>query len=239
MKLLGVLGMACLFLAAGAANALTFIATTSDPITISVSDTVTIEITVVLDAGDSVNAVGSSVDGWDNSVVSFTDGQGVSEIFFQTAGTSGNLDSPVCAMYPSSCMAPTPPSDGILTNKGAPLVEGIAGGGGGFTGQPEVEIIAGVDLFNLFVPQAGFQDIGLDGNEGTAQFSLTFHATSAGETTLIIGTGSDLNGAAGPTVPNGVSNASITISVVPEPGTALLMGLGLAGLAAAGRRQLK
>ena len=36
---------------------------------------------------------------------------------------------------------------------------------------------------------------------------------------------------------NAVNNAApLTINVVPEPGTALLMGLGLAGLAAAGRK---
>ena len=33
----------------------------------------------------------------------------------------------------------------------------------------------------------------------------------------------------------GFSNDSLTITVVPEPGTALLMGLGLAGLAAVRR----
>jgi len=33
------------------------------------------------------------------------------------------------------------------------------------------------------------------------------------------------------------NNATYTVQVVPEPGTALLMGLGLAGLTAGGRRK--
>ena len=35
----------------------------------------------------------------------------------------------------------------------------------------------------------------------------------------------------------GTTNDSVTLTVVPEPGTALLMGLGLAGLGFAGRRE--
>ena len=33
------------------------------------------------------------------------------------------------------------------------------------------------------------------------------------------------------------NNATFALTIVPEPGTALLMGLGLAGLAAAGRKE--
>ena len=69
--------------------------------------------------------------------------------------------------------------------------------------------------------------------------TLTFQAVGAGTVNItnLIAQGDDI------TV-NGVSiigqvglGQSASITVVPEPTTALLMGLGLAGLAAAGRRQ--
>jgi hypothetical protein len=229
---ISILSLAVMFLFfTTAANAVTFTATTSDnTVGISASDTVTIDITVVLDAGDSINSLGSSVYGWDNSVVSFTSGEGVSGVFYQSQGAFPPT-SPNCVTFPSLCL-PTAP---LATNKGLALVEGAAGGGTGFTGQPEVEIIAGLDVAAFYTPNT-LGDIGLDGSVGSTQFSLTFHATGPGSTTIIIGGGSDLNGAVGPT--GVINNDSITISVIPEPGTALLMGLGLAGLAAAGRRQL-
>ena len=46
--------------------------------------------------------------------------------------------------------------------------------------------------------------------------------------------GFDVNGA---DIQDQVGLNGVAVTVVPEPGTALLMGLGLAGLAAAGRRQ--
>ncbi len=68
------------------------------------------------------------------------------------------------------------------------------------------------------------------------QFSVVFDAVGGGSTVLRIGTYGDYADAyAGGD--NVVNNVEIPITVVPEPGTALLMGLGLAGLAAAGRRE--
>jgi hypothetical protein len=99
-----------------------------------------------------------------------------------------------------------------------------------------VEIFAGLDLSNLLVPQA-FQDPGLDGNAGTAQFTLVFHAVGPGSTTLLIGGGSDLNGAVGPS--GVINNDMISITVVPEPCAiaASLAGLGaVAGIVLLRRR---
>ena len=70
---------------------------------------------------------------------------------------------------------------------------------------------------------------------GPEAFQVTFVAGAPGVTTVDIGafasysdtySGGD----------NGMSPAAVQVTVIPEPGTALLMGLGLAGLAAAGRK---
>ena len=85
---------------------------------------------------------------------------------------------------------------------------------------------------------------GLDGviDGGDAQFRLVFRAAAPGVTTIEIGTntadpilGNAVIGDGG--VASNAANAVVTVSVIPEPGTALLMGLGLAGLATAGRRR--
>lgn len=69
--------------------------------------------------------------------------------------------------------------------------------------------------------------------------TLTFQAVAAGTASLssLIAPGDDVT-VSGLSVAGQVqTGSSALITVVPEPTTALLMGLGLAGLAAAGRRQ--
>ena len=86
---------------------------------------------------------------------------------------------------------------------------------------------------------------GLVGDSPTAaHFRVSFQAvaglsgpTVVSAVNLVFGNGRFGNvavGTGGVTLP--FSNAGFTVNVVPEPGTALLMGLGLAGLAARGRR---
>ena len=70
-----------------------------------------------------------------------------------------------------------------------------------------------------------------------AQFQIVYDVIGAGTTTLRVGTFADYADAFSGASDNTVTNTGVTITVVPEPGTALLMGLGLAGLAAAGRRE--
>ena len=74
-------------------------------------------------------------------------------------------------------------------------------------------------------------------DDPSPQFQLVYNVIGApgSSTTLRVGTYSDYADAytGGDNV---VNNQEVTITVVPEPGTALLMGLGLAGLGLAGRR---
>ena len=222
-----------MFLISSAANAITFTATTSDPTSgLLPGATITIDVVVVLDAGESINALGSSAYNWDNSVMNFVSGQAVSELFFQNAPQNPDPNAPICVLYPFICQ----PSGPISNSRGGALVEGTASAGTGFGGVPEVEIIAAINLDDMFGATA-FDDPGLDGSPGSVQFQLLFEAAGPGATTLIIGGGSDLDGVSGGDNPGVIINDTVTITVIPEPGTALLMGLGLAGLAAAGRRR--
>jgi hypothetical protein len=219
------------FLVTSAANAITFSATPSGPLTgLTPGDRVTIDVVVVLDSGDEINALGSSAYAYDSGVLSFVSGEGVSSLFYQTPPMNSDPNAGICNAYPSICLPSNPMSNSI----GGALVEGSASPGTGWGGTPEVEIIAAIDLDNTFLAQ-GISDPGLNGT--SIQFQLVFEAAGAGDTILIIGGGSDLNGVSGGPSPGVINNVELTFNVVPEPGTALLMGLGLAGLAAAGRRR--
>jgi hypothetical protein len=89
-------------------------------------------------------------------------------------------------------------------------------------------------------------DTGVDGaliNTGDVHFRVSFRATSLGSAppsafTLTLGVdpeyGAVAVGANGATLP--FVNDTVYLQVVPEPGTALLFGLGLAGLASTRRR---
>ena len=71
---------------------------------------------------------------------------------------------------------------------------------------------------------------------GPESFTLTLQA-NAGGGNIEIGAISSFGDAYVSTSGTTAPTTTIAHSVVPEPGTALLMGLGLAGLAAAGRRE--
>ena len=90
---------------------------------------------------------------------------------------------------------------------------------------------------DTFLSILGTSGAGGDGTTESAQFQIVYNVIGAGTTTLRIGTFADYADAFSGASDNVVNNAAVTITVVPEPGTALLMGLGLAGLAAAGRRE--
>jgi hypothetical protein len=94
----------------------------------------------------------------------------------------------------------------------------------------------------------GSFDSGIDGgqtNGGDVHLQVTFSAQSLGATPgapatvdLVFGIGQqgfDVQGSSGSLAAQW-TNATYTVTIVPEPGTALLMGLGLAGLASIRRR---
>jgi hypothetical protein len=68
--------------------------------------------------------------------------------------------------------------------------------------------------------------------------TLTFLAVGAGDGSVAVAlnNGDIVLGAAGANITGDAVFTASSTTVVPEPGTALLMGLGLAGLGAAGRR---
>ena len=90
---------------------------------------------------------------------------------------------------------------------------------------------------DTFLSVLGTAGAGGDGTAEAAQFQIVYNVIGAGTTTLRVGTFANYADAFSGASDNTVTNTGVTITVVPEPGTALLMGLGLAGLAAAGRRE--
>lgn len=184
----------------------------------SIGTEFTIGLRVRSAPGEAVFAIGASIWDYDRSVVEFVNGSAAPSIFHDIAipgigafGGIGNVVSPTLAE--SSI--------------------GLAG--------PRVQIFNGVGL----APHGENPlDPGLDGilGGGDAQIRVRFRIVGAGAAAIRIGTdyvGDGVVYAGGVTVQStsaivGFGMDGFYISVVPEPTTALLLGLGLAALA--GRR---
>ncbi len=134
-----------------------------------------------------------------------------------------------------------------------------ADGGAGLTATGNFTAPASIFNFSTTVPFGGlsntpallgvsadgtvnlFQGVSLSAAAGAGpdSFSVEFQATSAGTYTITVGQVAghpeDIYSGGDNVYNNGTLSYTVN-GVVPEPGTALLMGLGLAGLASAGRR---
>jgi hypothetical protein len=119
---------------------------------------------------------------------------------------------------------------------------------GSFGGLTNLEFAAGVNDTSIqgpgqedtFLSILGFGGAGSDGTTEGPQFTIVYNVIGGAGTSTVLRVGTFANYAdafSGASADNIVNNAQVAITVVPEPGTALLMGLGLAGLAAAGRRE--
>lgn len=193
------------------ANAVEFNLIGPNHVTVQPGDQIAIDLTVTNLSRDIVSVVAASVHGYDESVADFESGQAVESIF-----------NAIC-IAPGTCL------DGLPNIAGPDLIESAIGGNGN-----RVQIL----YAGTFLPRAGPLDVdqGLDGNVGTPMFSLVFNAIAPGVTTLFIGDnyqgdGTFLGGAILVDAPG----STLTITVVPEPGTALLLGLGMIGMAASRR----
>ncbi|MFO0691407.1 MAG: PEP-CTERM sorting domain-containing protein [Myxococcota bacterium] len=228
-----VLASVAMMFVASAASALTFVATASVDTghalnALQNGDVVTINIRMSNPAAVAIFGIGAGVQGWDNNVAVFQGADlNLGKYFCPTTACNTGLDNGV--IYPNS----DPDTGNPHVTPGD--VQNVAGVGNYF---PIVQAISTTGRAGN-----GARDPGLDGvvNGGDAQFRVVFRAGAPGTTLINIGTN------ANPTLGNVVvlaggateqaTNASFSLTVVPEPGTALLMGLGLAGLAAAGRRK--
>jgi hypothetical protein len=225
-------------LAATAASALQFsVVSASTPsgdlLNVGLGDQIIVEVNVSYDQaqdGTGINGLGASAYNYD-SILSFVSGSAATQIL-SNEFLPGNPTGVLCTVYGLRCEDSW--GGGLPNQLPDPgnLVQTLNTPGT----EQRVAIFQGIDLDNLWGPDAVTPQQGADGLAGSAQFVLVFQASAAGTSELTIGTGVDLGGVVTPGNYQ-AENAILQITVVPEPGTALLMGLGLAGLAAAGRRK--
>lgn len=183
-------------------------------ITLDVGQSVDVEVMMTNLSLTTVHGLGVSVHGYDEGVADFVSGQSVQDFFNSSCSGAGicigGLDQVNNAYFDP-----------------ANLVETEIG-----TNGRRVQIFLSASLTAVSNPGAGI-DVGLDGNVGTAMSRVRFRALGLGSTTLRIDTFYEGDGVVG--VGGALSHAvgsAFTIHVVPEPGILVLLGLGMAALAA-------
>jgi len=191
-----------------------------------VGDVVTVDVTARSSgAAEPVFGLGLSAGHYDEDVADFTSGLAPINIFngvcFPGAGCFGGIEN----VLPGSTVA-----NPFAGYSNIELEESAVPGFGN-----RVQLFNGITLGGATVD--GSNDVGVDGNIGSPQFQILFTAVGLGATDIFIGVDPDLYDAFVTSGGGGiVLDTIVGIQVVPEPGTALLIGLGLAGLARRGQR---
>lgn len=206
---------------------------------LSNGDILTFDLRLENAGGAALGGLGLGVYGFDVG----TDGNLANDHMRFVAG--GAVASSVLNSSVDTSVVPTEFNGGLENIRTAPTQ---IGSGAPLSNPRRVQLFDGI-LFQATANGSGLLDPAVGGgvtgdSPSNAHFRVSFRATAglAGPTTLsavtfIFGVGQFGNVAVdggGNEVP--FDNASYTVTVVPEPGTALLMGLGLIGLAARTRR---
>jgi len=192
---------------------------------------ITIGIRIEAGPGEDLYGLGASAWGYDESIVDFTSGRAVSSIFHAVAIPGVGVFNGL-----TNALVHSTPAPGAVAT--GPLAESAIGANGN-----RVLFFNGV---GLSATNYNPLDPGLDGvlGGGGTQFRLVFRVGGPGTTQIRVGTGYPGDGAVyaggrpdveGPPDMTIVVSSEFSPYVVPEPGTALLVGLGLASLGAVAR----
>jgi len=207
-----------MFLAASTAGALVTVTATGAPAgQVGAGDLITLDIRLSATPGQSIQGLGLSVHGY-GSNASFVSGAAV-----------GSYLNSVC-IGAGSCFGGLANVAGAANGTQRTLAQNSIGAFG-----PRVQFALSASGSPI---AAGTADQGLDNVAGSTMFRVTLQiAPGATDFTLFVDSSyqGDLVNLPAGAVEEAVGQSFLI--VVPEPGTALLMGLGLAGLAAAGRRK--
>lgn len=195
--------------------------------TIFAGDTITVDLVVENGTAEAINGLGLVATGYDDDRNGLAD----SGLALQGGSVAGGLFNTI--RVPGLANV-----DGLANVRTAPVEQWVFDN---FDPQElRTSFYAGASLNPVSGTAA--DDLGVDGGytgDGDAHFRLTFvaGAVAPGLTSQVFnlnfGTNAEYGeaaiGAGGAILP--FNNASLAVTVIPEPGTALLMGLGLAGLA--------